>query len=1166
MNTFLISVGAAIITALMMAFVAPVFVDWNGYRDRIEDQAQRILCRDVNIAGDLVVRLLPEPVITTGHIEVAGRGDQVLMSAAGSKLTFGLGGLLLGKIEVVALELDRPVFSLSTDDEGVLNWAAATARGCEPELARINVRRIGITNGIATFMAPSMAGPGVADKIDATLNAGGPAGPYKFTGAHGPAEARRGFRFSSGRITPGAPTRVSGRMALDDRTEVSFDGVAEGWRTPPRFTGVVKAERNLPGSNGEALQLKAEAQAEIDLETSEFSKLLLTATEDGTAATASGSARIRFGAGAPDILVDLKARRIDLGALFGGEGENPNGFAALLAQAGGWAEEARITGRISMSVDGALYRGELVRNVSASFNLGSQSLGIETLKAVLPGQSEFDFSGNLLRGAAGDKLLGTVVLNTNDLKRLLAWAVPPGQARFARLLPQTRGRLSFTGGLRAEAGAIELTGIEGLVDGKSFSGDMSFDLGEPGEVHAALAFDELDLDRMLPQDFAPLALLAGRNAAPGQKAPDIGLEIKARRVNWRGREARGLAAAGGFSDGALVVERFQLERFASGRLNAQGEVRFGDEGPRGGIDIDFETSDFPALPRIFGLDISRATGQGVSWLSKIRAGKFNGRLEAGKKDEAWRVGLTVDGTLGGTEISASLASDGAPANAASGRIEGAIKLTNTDAGRLFAQLGLKSLPETTPNAPGELTFDLVGSIDNGFGYGARFTGFDATATAEGNIETSPARIRGRLSLNAADSNRIADLLGLGTHAPVLPETDLAMDFDLKGGALDVALVKGRIAGVGASGRGRVQIAGRRSGTFNLDLERLSLPWALASLFGGGAEVAAVLPGLPSRWSSELIDASALNRWPVALNIGAGRLTLAGDLVLEDGTIEANVGEGRLELTKLAGTLVSGGGFEASGDIVVSELALGVEGKIKADGLPIGRYLADGDGRPLLDGRAGVDLTFKAAGRSLLSLVSSLSGEGAVTFDAAAMPRLNATRLLKQVGRAGNAAAIEAMVSGAQDGATPLTIEKAKVSANNGRIKVGPAKVEAGRAAGQVTSFINLVGGRVDQEISLSSGQAPRLAVIHAGGFGAISRQIEILGLATGAVRWREPSSGAGPPGGSEPRPDDAGNTAPGPAADAPADLANTIPPPNSGGPPVGVIEERVFELPLAGGG
>ena len=90
MNTFLITVGAAIIAALLTAFIAPVFIDWNGYRDQIEAKARNMLCREVEIAGDLVVRLLPEPVITTGHVEVAGVENQVLMSAAGSKLKLAL--------------------------------------------------------------------------------------------------------------------------------------------------------------------------------------------------------------------------------------------------------------------------------------------------------------------------------------------------------------------------------------------------------------------------------------------------------------------------------------------------------------------------------------------------------------------------------------------------------------------------------------------------------------------------------------------------------------------------------------------------------------------------------------------------------------------------------------------------------------------------------------------------------------------------------------------------------------------------------------------------------------------------------------------------------------------------------------------------------------------
>ncbi|MFV2093704.1 MAG: hypothetical protein ACC634_11520, partial [Hyphomicrobiales bacterium] len=455
---------------------------------------------------------------------------------------------------------------------------------------------------------------------------------------------------SSGRINKGTPTRVSGRLALDDRTEISFDGVAEGWLSPPMFSGVVKATRTLPVADDETLRLNAEAQAEISLGVSEFSKVLLTATKNGATSTASGSARIVVGENAPDILVDLKARRLDIDELFRDAGAEKNQLSALMIQAGDWAETSGLTGRISMRADGAVYRGELLRDISVSLNLGSENLGIEALRAVLPGQSQLDFTGNFLRGETGGQLLGTAVLSTADLNSLLAWAVPPAQVRFSRLLPKTRGNISLTGGLRAEAGALEITGIEGLIDGKSFSGDVSFDLREPGEIYAALAFDELELDRMLPEKFNPWAQLVDANTVIDKSTPVIGLEIEARRVRWRGREGRGLMAAAGYSGGRLVVERFRLENFASGRLQAEGEVLFGDGGPRGSLDVGFETGDFPALPRLFGFDIATETGLGLNWLAKIRDGKLTARLSSEKTGEAWQVGLSVDGVLGGTKI------------------------------------------------------------------------------------------------------------------------------------------------------------------------------------------------------------------------------------------------------------------------------------------------------------------------------------------------------------------------------------------------------------------------------------------------------------------------------------------------------------------------------------
>ena len=71
MNSFLLSVAALLVLALSAVFAVPYFVDWNGYRGVFEEEASRILGRDVRVGGKINVRLLPTPYLRFEKLRIA---------------------------------------------------------------------------------------------------------------------------------------------------------------------------------------------------------------------------------------------------------------------------------------------------------------------------------------------------------------------------------------------------------------------------------------------------------------------------------------------------------------------------------------------------------------------------------------------------------------------------------------------------------------------------------------------------------------------------------------------------------------------------------------------------------------------------------------------------------------------------------------------------------------------------------------------------------------------------------------------------------------------------------------------------------------------------------------------------------------------------------------
>jgi hypothetical protein len=59
MNRFLLLLGSLLLLALTTALIAPRFIDWSNYTDIIEEQASRVLGREVHVSGAVDLRFLP---------------------------------------------------------------------------------------------------------------------------------------------------------------------------------------------------------------------------------------------------------------------------------------------------------------------------------------------------------------------------------------------------------------------------------------------------------------------------------------------------------------------------------------------------------------------------------------------------------------------------------------------------------------------------------------------------------------------------------------------------------------------------------------------------------------------------------------------------------------------------------------------------------------------------------------------------------------------------------------------------------------------------------------------------------------------------------------------------------------------------------------------------
>ena len=159
MNNGLLYIAGLISLALAALFAVPYFIDWNGYRGVFEEEATRILGREVRVGGNVNVRLLPSPYVSFEKLRIAdptGSTGEPFFRAESFTMRLSAPPLLKGIIEANEIVLEQPVLRLAVDAEGAGNWRSfSVAAGALPFVpAGVTLQSVKIIDGTVAFHGP----------------------------------------------------------------------------------------------------------------------------------------------------------------------------------------------------------------------------------------------------------------------------------------------------------------------------------------------------------------------------------------------------------------------------------------------------------------------------------------------------------------------------------------------------------------------------------------------------------------------------------------------------------------------------------------------------------------------------------------------------------------------------------------------------------------------------------------------------------------------------------------------------------------------------------------------------------------------------------------------------------------------------------------------------
>ncbi len=464
MNTVLMWVAGLLVAVMAALFAVPYFVDWNSYRGVFEEEASRILGRDVRVGGMINVRLLPTPYMRFEHLRIADTrlgASQPLFRAKTFTMWLSVPPLLKGNLEATRVALDTPVVALAVDKSGTGNWTTLGVRpGTLPFIPKkVALQAVDITNGSLVMTHPRAGEVARVTGIGGELSAEALYGPYKFSGEMNLAGQMRDVRIATSKVDAESTLRFKvsahpkGATGIGSVFEVS--GQVSGLSSTPEISGALTATLplpKLPGSSDDATATSTATSTPTSKETADGTqgvpraKSVFADVKGQLRATANvvelrDMAASIENVGQPQLLTgeilldwgrlrrldfNFASRWLDFDRLAGVKGRaSPVGTMAALMDGLTNVLPAHAATRGVVAVDQLTLGGSPVANLEFAISrVGNGALRLERLFAALPAGGRVAADGVLTRSNGAAEFKGNLTAAGPSLARLVDWGWP----------------------------------------------------------------------------------------------------------------------------------------------------------------------------------------------------------------------------------------------------------------------------------------------------------------------------------------------------------------------------------------------------------------------------------------------------------------------------------------------------------------------------------------------------------------------------------------------------------------------------------------------------------------------------------------------------------------------------------------------------------------------
>lgn len=533
--------------AVIVVVAAPSFVNWNNYKSDIANQIHQLTGRELIIAGDISVKVLPAPRLVAENVSLSsldGAAHPDLVSLRSVEVQVALAPLITGQIRVQTVRLVEPRIYLEVLADGRSTWEIVppstdtevrdqqTAEGADPAPVEnsgapaIVIDAFEIVNGRISYEDPASDVNETVEAINMQIAAASlTSGPYNLEGSLLARDLRLNIDADIGTIVEGRTFPIDASFGIGgDSAKIKINGTVIGLDAAPRFTGnlavtaediAALAHSFAPGMDlPKPLSQRFSLSGNIDVSSAD-----LTFTEfdiDIGGSMGKGSVEGQFG-DTPRIASEITIDKIDVDPWLESNNSKPAataadgsasdsvadvstssvgaGQASELGAAAPFTLPTGIDVTADIRVGEVFMRGDAVKNVvlSAQLTKGEVTLNQFTLQG--PGKLDIAAFGFLAARDGVPTFDTSIEAKVEDVDALLEWAdvqtgLPAGKP----------GNVSFKAAAKGTDTNIALQELALSFDDTNVVGAANIVLRDRLAFGATVKVDTINIDSYLPTD------------------------------------------------------------------------------------------------------------------------------------------------------------------------------------------------------------------------------------------------------------------------------------------------------------------------------------------------------------------------------------------------------------------------------------------------------------------------------------------------------------------------------------------------------------------------------------------------------------------------------------------------------------------------------------------